>query len=63
MSTLVSHILPQANLSVDVARTSILVGLVTSYFAWRERGQQRRLLRRLDDRMLKDIGLSRSDVG
>ena len=36
--------------------------LVTAYFGWRERRQQRLLLQRLDDRMLKDIGLSRSDV-
>lgn len=30
--------------------------------AWLERGRQRRHLRRLDDHMLKDIGLSRADV-
>ena len=29
---------------------------------WLERGRQRRALRRLDDRMLKDVGLSRADV-
>jgi uncharacterized protein YjiS (DUF1127 family) len=39
-----------------------LTALVTAYFGWRERRQQRLLLQRLDDRMLKDIGLSRSDV-
>lgn len=30
--------------------------------AWRERSQTRAQLARLDDRMLKDIGLSRSDA-
>ncbi|MEZ5932977.1 MAG: DUF1127 domain-containing protein [Alphaproteobacteria bacterium] len=30
--------------------------------AWSERRQQRRTLARLDERMLKDIGLSRFDV-
>lgn len=29
---------------------------------WLERSQQRRALQRLDDRMLRDIGLSRADV-
>ena len=29
---------------------------------WRERAQQRHALARLDDRMLRDIGLSRADV-
>lgn len=30
---------------------------------WLERGRQRRALQRLDDRMLRDVGLSRADVG
>lgn len=29
---------------------------------WIERARQRRALGRLDDRMLKDIGISRADV-
>ncbi|MDF1585751.1 DUF1127 domain-containing protein [Rhodospirillales bacterium YIM 152171] len=29
---------------------------------WLERSRQRRALRELDDRLLKDIGLSRGDV-
>ena len=29
---------------------------------WLERSHQRRALQRLDDRMLRDIGLSRADV-
>jgi uncharacterized protein YjiS (DUF1127 family) len=39
-----------------------VAALLTAYFGWQERRQQRLLLQRLDDRMLKDIGLSRSDV-
>jgi uncharacterized protein YjiS (DUF1127 family) len=42
------------------------VGLVTRLlailFAWHERIRQRRQLYALDDRMLKDIGLTRVDV-
>ena len=29
---------------------------------WRERARSRHLLQQLDDRMLRDVGLSRSDV-
>ena len=29
---------------------------------WRERARSRRLLQQLDDRMLRDVGLSRADV-
>jgi uncharacterized protein YjiS (DUF1127 family) len=29
---------------------------------WRERSRQRRMLGRVDDRLLRDMGLSRSDV-
>lgn len=31
-------------------------------YGWRDRSRQRRTLMRLDDHMLHDIGLSRSDV-
>lgn len=37
----------------------LAAGFVVS---WLELGRQRRHLARLDDRMLKDIGLSRADV-
>ena len=30
--------------------------------AWQERAEQRGRLRRLDDRLLRDVGLSRADV-
>jgi uncharacterized protein YjiS (DUF1127 family) len=39
-----------------------LVGLVDGVLAWQERRRSRRLLRQLDDRLLRDLGLSRADV-
>jgi uncharacterized protein YjiS (DUF1127 family) len=36
--------------------------LVGHLVTWRQRARSRHLLRRLDDRMLRDVGLSRSDV-
>ena len=33
-----------------------------TFLEWRERARQRHALARLDDRMLRDIGLSRADV-
>ena len=39
-----------------------LASLLEVLLIWRDRGAQRRALARLDDRMLKDIGLSRVDV-
>ena len=63
MSILVSHSLSQTVRSARTTRVQdVLSALVTAYFNWRERRQQQLLLRRLDDRLLKDIGLSRSDV-
>jgi uncharacterized protein YjiS (DUF1127 family) len=60
-------------MSIELHRThSLLSGLpalaqlIGSAFVlaygWQLRGQQRRALARLDDRMLRDIGLSRADV-
>jgi uncharacterized protein YjiS (DUF1127 family) len=43
-------------------RRGVLVALADGLLAWLERGRSRRLLARLDDRMLHDIGLSRADV-
>lgn len=36
--------------------------LADSLSAWRERVSQRRALGRLDDRLLRDMGLTRADV-
>lgn len=35
---------------------------VLSFIDWAERARERRSLMELDDRLLKDIGLTRSDV-
>ncbi|MEE8536017.1 MAG: DUF1127 domain-containing protein [Kiloniellales bacterium] len=39
-----------------------LGSLLEVFLIWQERGVQRRALARLDDRMLKDIGLSHVDA-
>jgi len=53
--------------SSRVAGTTVLPtrrprNLLDVLFLWSERARQRRLLAGLDERMLKDIGLSRTDV-
>lgn len=40
----------------------VAVRLFTTLLEWQERARQRRQLPQLDDRMLRDIGLSRADV-
>ena len=39
-----------------------LEALVTAFYTWHDRVRQRKTLARLDDRLLRDIGLNRSDV-
>ena len=39
-----------------------LSSMVGAVLEWQERGHQRQMLGRLDDRLLRDVGLSRSDV-
>jgi len=55
-----------AKVSADYGPASSGEGLVgravAVLFAWYERARQRRHLSALDDRMLKDIGLTRADV-
>jgi uncharacterized protein YjiS (DUF1127 family) len=41
---------------------SILSALFSLLLTWQERASQRHALSTLDDRMLKDMGLSRADV-
>jgi uncharacterized protein YjiS (DUF1127 family) len=40
----------------------MLPNLLSWFLAWRERARGRHLLLQLNDRMLRDVGLSRSDV-
>jgi uncharacterized protein YjiS (DUF1127 family) len=40
----------------------LLPNLLSRFLGWRERARSRHLLLQLDDRMLRDVGLSRSDV-
>jgi uncharacterized protein YjiS (DUF1127 family) len=44
------------------ALAELLGDALTLAYGWRDRSQQRRTLIRLDDHLLHDIGLSRSDV-
>ena len=39
-----------------------LSSMVEAVLEWQERGRQRQMLGRLDDRLLRDVGLTRSDV-
>lgn len=39
-----------------------IAAIVARMLAWRDRACQRRALLRLDDRLLRDIGLTRCDV-
>ena len=60
-------------MAIEIRRTSTVFsqmralmelfgGAITLAYGWRDRSRQRRALHRLDDRMLRDIGLSRADV-
>jgi uncharacterized protein YjiS (DUF1127 family) len=44
------------------ALAELLGDALTLAYGWRDRSLQRRTLMRLDDRLLHDVGLSRSDV-
>jgi uncharacterized protein YjiS (DUF1127 family) len=50
------------NVRGPAAARRLLPNLLSRFLAWRERARSRDLLLRLDDRMLRDVGLSRSDV-
>jgi uncharacterized protein YjiS (DUF1127 family) len=39
------------------------VSVLDLVLAWSERSRQRAALQRLDDRMLRDVGLTRAEVG
>ena len=50
------------NVLGPAALRRVLPNLQSRLQAWRERARSRHLLLQLDDRMLRDVGLSRSDV-
>ena len=55
-----AHRLP--NVLGSAAPRRLLQNLLSRFLGWRERARSRHLLLQLDDRMLRDVGLSRSDV-
>jgi uncharacterized protein YjiS (DUF1127 family) len=55
---------PRSSLALRLA-AGVLTGLYLAFELlahWQERARQRRHLQALDDRLLRDIGLSRADV-
>lgn len=55
---------PRASLALRLA-AGVLTGVFLTFellTQWQERARQRRHLQALDDRLLRDIGLSRADV-
>src|SRR5215471_20734498 len=50
------------NRLLDLLVRNSPANLLSRLPGWRERARSRRLLRLLDDRMLRDVGLSSSDV-
>jgi uncharacterized protein YjiS (DUF1127 family) len=48
--------------TVGVRPRAALSSMVEAVLEWQERGRQRQMLGRLDDRLLRDVGLTRSDV-
>lgn len=51
-----------ARLAIGARAHTILASIADAFSAWQERASQRRTLARLDDRLLRDMGLSRADV-
>ena len=45
-----------------IAPRRLLPKLLSRFRGWQEQARSRHLLLQLDDRMLRDVGLSRSDV-
>lgn len=52
----------QARISFAPRQAGLLARIVDSLLAWQERYRSRILLGRMDDRMLRDMGINRSDV-
>jgi uncharacterized protein YjiS (DUF1127 family) len=53
---------PVRNVRGPAAPRRLLPNLLSPFWGWQERARGRHLLLQLDDRMLRDVGLSRSDV-
>lgn len=51
-----------SKLAIGVRARAALAALAEALSDWHERAEQRRTLARLDDRLLRDMGLTRSDV-
>jgi uncharacterized protein YjiS (DUF1127 family) len=54
--------IPPHRASPSAVLTGLLTTLVDQVREWRARVRSRHLLQRLDERMLRDVGLSRADV-
>ena len=52
----------QARIGFAPKRAGLIAAIVDRLLEWQERNRSRILLGRLDDRMLRDMGLSRADV-
>lgn len=51
-----------ARIDVRSRRSLGLVAFVEALLAWQERARQRRQLALMDDRLLRDIGVSRAEI-
>lgn len=51
-----------ATFMVNFSARGVLVQALDRLLAWQERAQEAQSLRGMDDRQLKDIGLSRADI-
>ena len=51
-----------APVSLSMIMKSLLVGVADNVVSWQQRAMQRHHLSGLDDRLLKDIGVTRADV-
>ena len=54
---------PRRTTPGHIAPLTVIRRIVAAIRLWRQRGRSRQELRGLSDRMLKDIGLRREDVG
>ena len=62
MSIQVHHPISVISRQTNLGLSAVAGALAQSFQEWRERVRQRHALARLDDRLLRDMGLSRADV-